>query len=253
MKVTAFVGSARKNGNTYKTTEFFLKNLQVYGNIDYEIVNLYDYRIEVCRGCKLCLDKGEELCPLKDDRDLLIDKMKSSDGVIFSSPNYSFQVSGLMKVFLDRIAYFFHRPDFFGKTSTCIVIQGVLGGKNIVKYLDFVGSGLGFNVLKGICLTALEPMTDNARKIFDRSIKSQSKKYHDLLIKNKKPVPSLFKLALFRMSRTMISNLQNGVFKDHLYYKEKGWFTSDYYYPVKLNPVKRFIGKLIDVISLRIS
>ena len=38
----------------------------------------------------LCLNKGEELCPLKDDRDLLIDKMNNSDGIIFASPNYSF-------------------------------------------------------------------------------------------------------------------------------------------------------------------
>ena len=80
MKVTAFVGSARKR-HTYKATEQFLYNLQLIGDIEYEIVALNEYHIEVCKGCKLCLDKGEELCPLKDDRDKLIEKMNNSDGI----------------------------------------------------------------------------------------------------------------------------------------------------------------------------
>lgn len=64
MKVTAFVGSARKK-HTYVAAERFLKNLQKKGEVDYEIVALSDYNLKTCRGCKLCLDKGEELCPLK--------------------------------------------------------------------------------------------------------------------------------------------------------------------------------------------
>jgi len=33
--------------------------------------------------------------PLKDDRDVLIEKMMTSDAVVFASPNYSFQVSAI--------------------------------------------------------------------------------------------------------------------------------------------------------------
>ena len=98
MKVTAFVGSARKK-HTYRAAESFLEKLKLKGDVEYEIVALSDYNLKVCRGCKLCLDKGEELCPLKDDRDILMEKIIQSDGVVFATPNYSFQVSGLMKVF----------------------------------------------------------------------------------------------------------------------------------------------------------
>ena len=66
MKVTAFVGSARKK-HTYRATERFLKCLQSRGEIEYEIIALSEYNLKICRGCKLCLDKGEELCPLRDD------------------------------------------------------------------------------------------------------------------------------------------------------------------------------------------
>ncbi len=103
MKVIALVGSARKKG-TYSAAEKFMHNLQSFGAIEYEIISLSDYRLEVCKGCKLCFEKGEEFCPLKDDRNKLIEKMRNSDGVVFASPNYSFNVSGQMKIFLDRLS-----------------------------------------------------------------------------------------------------------------------------------------------------
>lgn len=83
-KITAFVGSARKK-HTYGAVAQFLGNLQSMGDVETEIVRLVDYRLELCRGCKLCCDKGEEYCPLKDDRDVLIEKMLASDGVVFAS------------------------------------------------------------------------------------------------------------------------------------------------------------------------
>ena len=78
-----------------------------------------------------------------------------------------------MKIFLDRIAFFGHRPRFFGKTFTSLVAQELYGGGKIVKYLDFIGNGLGFNVVKDCCITILEPMTEKRQKIIDY-IKKQS-------------------------------------------------------------------------------
>src|SRR5512133_596235 len=110
--VTAFVGSPRKGGFTYAATRQFIDDLQSFGDVQAEIVFLSECNVGVCRGCKVCFDRGEERCPLKDDRDLLIEKMMTSDGVVFASPNYSFQVSATMKVYLDRLGFVFHRPRF---------------------------------------------------------------------------------------------------------------------------------------------
>ncbi len=245
MKVTAIVGSARKK-HTYKTTENLLQNLKSLGNLEYEILALSDYNLKICRGCKLCLDKGEELCPLRDDRDILMEKMRQSDGIILASPNYSFQVSGLMKVFLDRFGFVFHRPEYFGKTFTSIVAQGIYGGNKIVKYLDFVGRGLSFNVVKGCVVKTLEPMTEEARKKSEAIIKKQAKKFYAALIKNEYPSPSVFQLMIYRMSRTSMQMMLDETYRDYTYYMEKGWFHSDYYYPVKLNPIKQIMGRLFD-------
>jgi len=252
MKVTAFVGSARKK-HTYNTTLKFLKNLEESGNVDTEIISLADYNLNICRGCKLCLDRGEERCPLKDDRDLLLTKMKESDGVIFASPNYSFQVSGQMKVFIDRLGFFLHRPMFFGKTYTSIVAQGVYGGKNIVKYLDLIGSAMGFNCIKGMCINTLEPMPEDAEAKIDRKIQKLSSKFYHQLVRREYPKPSLFKLMIYRMSRTSMKLMQDDSFRDYRYYTEKGWFESDYYYPVKLNPLKRVVGWIFDRLARKMA
>jgi len=252
MRVTAFVGSARKK-HTYAAVAQFLDNLQSLGDVEVEIVRLSDYRLETCRGCKLCMDKGEELCPLKDDRDVLIEKIAASDGVVFASPNYSFQVSALLKTFLDRLGFGFHRPRFFGKTYTSIVAQGIYGGKKIVDYLDFVGSGLGFNTVKGSCITTLEPMTEKQQHKTDQVLAKQARRFLARMERPAYPAPTLFKLMLFRLSRTSMRLELDERFRDYRYYTEQGWFESDYYYPTRLGALKAGAGRLFDWVAARMA
>ena len=249
-RVTAFVGSARKK-HTYDAARQFLDNLRSLGDVECEIVFLSDHRIGICRGCKVCFAKGEEFCPLKDDRDLLIEKMMASDGVVFASPNYSFHVSATMKAFLDRLGFVLHRPRFFGKTFTSIVSQGIYRGSKIVRYLDFVGKGMGFNTVKGACFTAFEPMTEKERQKLGRALARQSRRFYERLVKSDHPVPTLFMLMGFRMARTsMRLELDDSSF-DYRYYKDKGWFESDYFYPTRLGAPKKAAGHLFDSIQTR--
>jgi len=250
--VTAFVGSARKK-HTYDAVAQFLNNLQAMGEIETEIVRLSDYQLQTCRGCKLCCDKGEEYCPLKDDRDVLLEKMMAADGVIFASPNYSFQVSALMKTFLDRLGFAFHRPRFFGKTYTSIVTQGIYGGNKIVDYLDFVGSGLGFDTVKGSCLMTLDPMTEKQQKKIDKALDAQARRYYAKLEQPGYPVPTWIQLAIFRLGRTKMRLELDEGYRDYTYYADKGWFESDFYYPTRLGLLKKGAGKLFDWMSASMS
>ena len=122
-----------------------------------------------------------------------------------------------------------------------------------MKYLNLIGSRLGFNVVKDCCLTTLEPMTEKRQKKNDKIIDQQSKRFYSKLIKKEYPTPSLFKLAMFRMARSAIKIMLNENFRDYNYYMEKGWFESDYYYPVKLNPFKKAIGKFFDLMTTQMA
>ncbi len=74
-KVVVLMGSPHRGGATYTASRKFLDRLESYGDVQGEIVALSEYDIGMCRGCKVCFEHGEERCPLKDDRDVLIGKM----------------------------------------------------------------------------------------------------------------------------------------------------------------------------------
>lgn len=249
-KVTAFVGSARKK-HTYDAARRFLDALGALGEVESEIVILNGHRFGACLGCKQCFAKGEDACPLEDDRDALIGKMDASDGVVFATPNYSFQLSGQMKLILDRLGFVFHRPRFFGRSFTSIVAQGIYGGRKIERYLDFVGFGLGFNTVKGSVFTALEPMTGEESRKIDRLLAAQARRFHESLMGPSFPSPSLFKLMAFRMSRTSMGLELDEASYDYRCYRDKGWFDSDYFYPVRLGPVKKLAGRAFDALQAR--
>ncbi len=246
-KVTAFVGSAHKK-NTHNAVVQFLNNLKALGDVETEIVTLNDYRLEICRGCRLCFEKGEKFCPLKDDRDILFDKINASDGVVFATPNYCFQMSGIMKVFLDRFGFAIHRPRYFGKVFTSIVSQGFGGGDKIIENLGFNASLVGFNGVRGTTVTGFDPRTEKEQRAADRNLEKLSRKFFALLNKPANQEPTLYQLIIFRIGRLTIKQEADRESIDFNYYSEKGWLTSSYYYPTHINLVKRFIGNMIDVI-----
>jgi multimeric flavodoxin WrbA len=246
-KITAFIGTQSKKA-TYQAVQEFEKNLRQYEDVDFEYVFLGDHHLEFCRSCLNCFDKGEELCPLKDDRDLLLSKIEQSDGIVLATPTYAFAVSALMKNFLDRLSYFYHRPGFFGKTCTAIVVQGFLGGRKTRKYLESLGSYFGFQVTRGSCLKTLRPMTEPQKKRLSEEMNKAARRFHAGLARPAPPTPSLVWVARFRLARTNIKSLDDS-FRDYRYYRDMGWFESDYYYDTTLSPFKKVAGRLFDFLG----
>ena len=244
-KVIAFIGSQRKHA-TYWAVQEFEERLKESQEIEFEYIHLKDYRLDFCRGCILCFDKGEENCPLQDDRDKLIAKMEAADGVIFATPNYSFHVSAQMKALIDRLAFIFHRPRFFGKVSTTIVTQGIYGGNKTRKYLESIAANWGFQPIRGCVLNTLEPRTEKAQQKISLNIRLAADRFGKALENQHAPAPSLYRLMMFRFQRTGMKDLQDTTYKDYRYFKEQGWFTSDYFYPVKLGALKKISGMLFD-------
>jgi len=245
-KVTAFIGTQSKKA-TYQAVQEFEKYLKQYADVDFEYVFLSDYHLEFCQSCLQCFVKGEEYCPSKDDRDVLLEKMEHSDGVIFATPNYAFHVTARMKNFIDRLAFIYHRPRFFDKAFTAVVTQGIYGGDGILKYLHTAGESLGFHVSKGCCVTTLRPMTKLQQKKLNQEIKKASARFYKELLRPA-PSPSFFRLMLFRLARTNIKFIDKKC-RDYQCYKAKGWFASEYYYPTSLGLTKRLAGNLFDFVA----
>ena len=65
MKVIAFVGSSRKNGNSDTLTDKFLEGSKD-GGAEIKKYFLSDYKINQCKGCfRNCMLKSDFKCTLK--------------------------------------------------------------------------------------------------------------------------------------------------------------------------------------------
>lgn len=102
MKVVAFCGSARKNGNTYTLLQEVLKPISAAG-VETELVQLAGRKVNGCRACFGCFEKKDHRCVFDDDViNDCIAKMRTADAIILGSPTYFADVSTEMKALMDR-------------------------------------------------------------------------------------------------------------------------------------------------------
>jgi multimeric flavodoxin WrbA len=102
MKVVAFNGSPRKEGNTYQSIQVVLEELQREG-IETEIIQIGGKNIHGCKACYQCFEKKDKECAFKDDElNNYIKKMLEADGIIIGSPVYFSNVTSEVKAFIDR-------------------------------------------------------------------------------------------------------------------------------------------------------
>ena len=105
MKVVAFNGSARKDGNTAILVNTVFRELKKAG-IRTELVQLAGKKIRGCTACNLCFRNQDRRCAIKGDiLNECIEKMLEADGIILASPTYFADVSTEMKALIDRAGF----------------------------------------------------------------------------------------------------------------------------------------------------
>jgi multimeric flavodoxin WrbA len=105
MKVVAFNGSARKDGNTAILVRRVLSALEEEG-IGTELVQLAGEPIQGCNACYRCIKERNRRCAVEDDIvNECIGRMEEAEGVILASPTYFADVSSGMKALMDRAGF----------------------------------------------------------------------------------------------------------------------------------------------------
>lgn len=105
MKVVAFNGSARKDGNTAILIRKVFAELEAEG-IETELFQLAGKPIKGCIACAKCYKNKDKRCAVDNDvMNECIEKMVEADGIILGSPTYFADVSTEMKALIDRAGF----------------------------------------------------------------------------------------------------------------------------------------------------
>jgi multimeric flavodoxin WrbA len=238
MKILAICGSPRK-GNTYSALSSIKEN---YPHIDYKLLMLNELDFELCRGCYTCVLRGEEKCPIKDDRDMVIKEMLDADGTVIASPVYSHMISATMKNFFDRLGFYAHRPRFFDKYAMSITTCSGYGAEEAIKYMDKMLGVFGFNLVPPLELQFRPGKMPEKNKI--HNYKKTIEAFNRLIAgieKGERDKPTLNMLIPFKVFKYVSEIGREVMTADYEYYKDK----TDFYYDTKIPFFKKMITKRV--------
>jgi multimeric flavodoxin WrbA len=104
-KILAISGSYRPGGNTDTLLRQFVAGA-VHTGAEVETYFLRNYDIQSCVGCERC--KNSEYCiNWHDGMDLLYPRIEASHGLIIGSPVYNYNITSILKAFIDRLYPFY--------------------------------------------------------------------------------------------------------------------------------------------------
>jgi multimeric flavodoxin WrbA len=102
MKVVAFNGSSRKDGNTAILLNVVLEELRKE-EIETELIQLAGENLSGCIACYRCAENKDQKCAVVKDRmNEFIAKMQKAHGILLGSPTYIADMTANMKALIER-------------------------------------------------------------------------------------------------------------------------------------------------------
>jgi multimeric flavodoxin WrbA len=104
-KILGIGSSPRKGGNS----DILLKHILIGASnagATTEEIQLRDYQFQPCIGCEKCR-KAKQCLGLQDGMQLIYPKIIDSKGLVLISPTHNYNVTALMKAFIDRLYCFY--------------------------------------------------------------------------------------------------------------------------------------------------
>lgn len=103
MKVIAFLGSPREQGNSDLLLREAIRGIETFG-LEVQTFNLNEMQIKPCQNCGGCDETG--MCIIEDDMADIYSAIRSADRIILASPVFFFALSAQTKIMIDRCQSF---------------------------------------------------------------------------------------------------------------------------------------------------
>lgn len=122
--ILVITGSPRVGGNSDRLAEAFARGAREAGHT-VEVFAAGRAKIGPCRACDTCFSKGVP-CSFEDDFDSkLAPLLEKADAYVLVSPLYWYDVSGQLKLAIDKFKAYSGRGTLVGKESALIMCGAV--------------------------------------------------------------------------------------------------------------------------------
>ncbi|HEY9076236.1 MAG TPA: flavodoxin family protein [Anaerolineaceae bacterium] len=250
MRILILVSSYRKHGNTARLVELISAEMQAEAErlgetLELETLHMAHMDIQPCRGCRACFDRGEAKCPVRDDIPVIKRKIESADGLLLASPVYVEDVNGVMKTWIDRMAYVCHRPDFAGKCIYLVVTSGTTATRHSLDTMSLAMRTWGGYLCgqASFKMGALMPLEEIKSRFQDQASRI-ARMLLESTRRNKALDPSILSLMIFQVQKGVWGKAADGSF-DYNYWKEKGWLEpgTKFYIPIRSSQLKIWLAQ----------
>lgn len=139
MKVVAFNGSSRKDGNTAILLNLVLGELEKEG-IETELIQLAGETLSGCIACYKCAENKDQKCAVVKDRmNEYITKMKEVHGILLGSPTYISDMTANMKALIERstVVSRFNGDLFKRKVGAAVIAVRRAGATHVLSSMNF--------------------------------------------------------------------------------------------------------------------
>ncbi|OGX53383.1 MAG: hypothetical protein A2267_01655 [Omnitrophica WOR_2 bacterium RIFOXYA12_FULL_38_10] len=138
MKILTVHGSPDAKGNSAKLLNACIEGMKKNKDAEIESIQVYDYKVEAVWKDYFGDVMKKQTDKIKDDMPALKKKMLKADIILLSSPIYWYQMSGKLKLFVDRWTDFIN-PDF----TTALKGKGLAllsthGGSHLMNGSDYL-------------------------------------------------------------------------------------------------------------------
>lgn len=150
MKIVIINGSPRTDGLT-ATVLLGISRTLTERNVDISYYDLGRITMAQCLGCCSCYKTGH--CVIDDDAERISNAIADADGLVLGTPTYASNVSGLMKVLIDR-GHFVIEQLLNDKYCVTVATGENYGSRDAGKVLDRLVLYSGGHLTKNIVINA---------------------------------------------------------------------------------------------------